>query len=117
MRYTDEQIAHVIHEANRALQIIQHDQVPSVPWICEEADIKRNAIESVAASRNEISPRELHETWRQDKIDHGWVWGPVKDSVSKTHPCLVSYDNLPSEQRDKNRLFLAIVSALTHDMY
>ncbi len=47
-----------------------------------------------------------------EKIDAGWVYGPQKSEVAKTHPCLVSYDQLPPVQRKKDRLFFAIATAL-----
>jgi len=116
MRYTDEQIAQVVHEANRALQIIQGDPSPSQPWICENPAIKASAIESVRAAREGVSARHLHEIWLADKAEHGWSYGPVKDSQAKTHPCMVPYDDLPDGQRDKDRLFIALVDALTLGM-
>jgi hypothetical protein len=42
----------------------------------------------------------------------GWTPGP-KDPVAKTHPNLRDYNELSQEQRDKDRLFLAIVTTLT----
>lgn len=32
MTYTDEDVARVVHEANRALQEIHGDECPSPPW-------------------------------------------------------------------------------------
>jgi hypothetical protein len=113
MRYTDEQIAHVVHEANRALQVIQGDPAPSLPWLCETPEIRANAIAGVRAARDGVSPRVLHETWCRDKTEHGWTYGPVKDAVARTHPCLVPYDQLPDGQREKNRVFIAVVEAMT----
>ena len=113
MRYTDEQIAHVVHEANRALQMIQEDSAPSVPWMCETDEIRKGAVEGVRAARDGVTPRGLHEAWMRDKLADGWSYGPVKDAVMKTHPCLVSYDDLSDGQRDKDRVFIAIVDAMT----
>lgn len=58
------------------------------------------------------NPAESHANWCDYKIRQGWVFGPVKDFSAKTHPDLVSYDSLPAEQKDKDRLFHAIVKVL-----
>jgi hypothetical protein len=44
-----------------------------------------------------------------DKIKEGWVYGFVKDPVSKTHPCIVPYEELPEEQQMKDHLFVKTV--------
>jgi hypothetical protein len=46
------------------------------------------------------------------KIGDGWSYGKFKDPVARKHPCLVSYDLLPQEQKMKDHLFLAVVKAL-----
>jgi hypothetical protein len=116
-KYTDEEIARVIHESNSALQKIQGDPVPSQPWDSETQELRDGVIANVAYCRGGCTTAALHDRWLEDKKAHGWRYGPEKDSEQKTHPCLVPYDKLPDYQRDKNRLFVAIVRALTHDMY
>jgi hypothetical protein len=58
------------------------------------------------------SAEAQHIRWMQDKLDDGWVYGDVKDSDKKTHPCLVPYADLPIEQQLKDSLFISIVEAL-----
>lgn len=113
MRYTDEQIARVIHEANSALQVIQGDPAPSQPWDCEDDDIKAVTIKGVANVRRGMTPRMLHDAWCHEKRAQGWTHGPEKDAALKTHPCLVPYWDLPPEQRTKNYVFVAIVEAMS----
>jgi RyR domain-containing protein len=116
-QYTDEEIARVIHMANAELQRIQGDPVPSQPWDSETQELRDGVIANVRNARGGMTPRLLHEEWVRDKERHGWTLGDEKDSQRKTHPCLVRYEELPDWQRDKNRLFVAIVRSLTHDMY
>ena len=111
--YSDEQIARVVHEANAALQFIQEDPAPSPPWNAAPAWQRESAIEGVRRSRNGETPRQLHQSWCDEKYAAGWVYGQVKDPDRKTHPCLVPYDQLPPGQRDKDHLFTAIVLALS----
>jgi len=43
-----------------------------------------------------------HIRWMEDRTRNGWVYGPVRDNVKKTHPCLVSWDELPEEEQQKD---------------
>jgi hypothetical protein len=48
-----------------------------------------------------------------ERLNAGWQYGPVKDALLLTHPCLVDYDKLPPEQRVKDSLFGQIVLVLS----
>jgi RyR domain len=115
MRYRDEVIARVCHEANRALQAIQ--QVPGIPvappWAGFPVREQQGVIDGVRNAVSGATPRQLHEEWRLAKIADGWMPGLRKDADAKTHPCLVPYDQLSYEQQVKDILFTAIVRALT----
>ena len=109
-----EDIASVIHDANRRLQIIQGDPRPSPLW--DEAP-EYQARESVASvelvlADPERTPEQNHQGWVDRLIADGWTQGPVKDEQAKTHPLLVPFGELPEEQKQKDRLFIAIVRAL-----
>jgi hypothetical protein len=106
------QIAHVCHEANRALQIIQGDPAPSPPWDDAPNSQRASAIEGVEGALAGATPQESHEGWLRFKAERGWTYGEVKDEDSKTHPCLLPYDQLPADQKIKDDLFIAIVGAL-----
>lgn len=112
MIYSDEDIAQVVHEANRVLQAIQGDNAPSQPWHWETGEIRQNVILGVRNARHGMTPEQHHQAWVDDKIAHGWRYGAEKDSERKTHPCLLEFDQLPRYQQDKNRLFIAVVRAL-----
>lgn len=58
------------------------------------------------------TPESMHENWLKEKKAAGYVYGERKDDVAKTHPDCVPYDELPEDQKRKNRLFSAIVDAL-----
>lgn len=53
-----------------------------------------------------------HNAWMKDKLEAGWVYGSVKSTENKTHPCLVPFEELPEFQKKKDKLFCAIVDAL-----
>jgi hypothetical protein len=61
----------------------------------------------------ERTPQQNHQGWYNRLIADGWQHRPVKDEAEKTHPDLVLFDQLPEHEKQKDRLFLAIVRALT----
>lgn len=110
------QIARVVHEANRALQVEQGDpSIPvSPPWDETDPETRRSAVEGVQQILNnpDTTPEQSHEGWTRFKIENGWTLGPVKDEATKQHPLLIPYAELPESQRVKDALFGAIVRAL-----
>ena len=117
MTYTDAQIAQVCHEANRTLQTLHvtmgDKSVPvSQPWWRLTDPERELSIAGVRAAIDGQTPEQLHDTWCEHRRAHGWTYGPVKNEVEQTHPCLVPYDQLPTEQRRKDHLFAAIVRVL-----
>jgi RyR domain len=108
------QIAHVCHEANRALQIEQAD--PTIPvspmWEHLDEETKESAISGVQGIIDGNTPEQSHENWCRFKLDHGWKLGPKKSEINKEHPLLVPYDQLPAAQQLKDYLFFRVVEAL-----
>lgn len=107
-------IAMTCHEANRVYcSIIGEDS--QVFWFTAPGWQKDSAINGVKfhIDNPEATASQSHDNWLAEKLADGWVYGPVKDAVKKTHPCCVPYNQLPVEQRRKDYLFKAIVRALT----
>jgi hypothetical protein len=112
---TVDQIAHVVHDANRALQIEQAD--PTIPvsplWEQTDAETQRSAIGGVEGVLIGHTAEMSHEGWTRFKLDNGWKLGPIKDLEKKEHPLLVPYADLPPAQQIKDALFVGIVKILT----
>jgi hypothetical protein len=106
-------VAAVCHEANRlyCMSIGDHSQPH---WEDAPEWQKDSAIKGVKAlvDNPELTPEQLHEAWCIEKVRTGWVHGPLKDPVNKQHPCLVSYAELPEDQKEKDHIFHSIVKAL-----
>ncbi|WP_033345559.1 RyR domain-containing protein [Catenuloplanes japonicus] len=103
-------ISWVCHAANRAFQQAMGDARPSAE---EPEEWERAATEaSVRRVLAGATPAQLHADWCDLKYRDGWRYGPDKDPVARTHPCLVPYDRLPDAERRKDALFHAIVRAL-----
>lgn len=47
--------------------------------------------------------KNVHEVWAQNRIKDGWRYGPVRDDVKKTHPCLIPYEDLSENEKDYDR--------------
>lgn len=47
--------------------------------------------------------KNVHEVWAQTRISQGWSYGPERNDELKTHPCLISYEELPEEEREYDR--------------
>jgi len=107
-----ERVARVCHEANRVLQIAHRDPAVSPHWDEAPEWQRDSAIEGVMRAVAGATPAELHDSWCEKKRADGWVYGPVKDTDARTHPCLVPYEDLPEQQRVKDHLFHAIVRAM-----
>ncbi len=106
-----EACARAAHEANRAYCLaIGDSSQPS--W--EEAPTwqRESAIAGVDGAISGNTPEQSHTGWMRQKMDDGWIFGPVKDPLKKEHPCMVAYGALPPEQRAKDALFLAVVRAM-----
>ena len=114
---TPEKIAKLCHQVNRAYCASIGDD-SQLPW--EEAPQwqRDSAIAGAkfALENPDVGPEHLHEAWVQDKINAGWVFGPVKDAGKKEHPCLVPYGQLPTEQKAKDAIFCAIVIGLVDEL-
>lgn len=108
-----EQIAEVAHEANRAYcaQIGDNSQ-PA--WSDAPQWQKDSAICGVKLhlENPEAKARDSHDSWLKQKVEDGWIYGPVKNPATKEHPCMVDYEELPPEQQAKDALFMGVVHAL-----
>lgn len=60
----------------------------------------------------DATPEQSHESWLAQKKEQGWKYGKVKDAEKKEHPCFLTYDELPPEQKAKDYLFRGVVHAL-----
>ena len=54
------------------------------------------------------TPRELHELWCERKREAGWRYGEKIDVKARTHPCLVTFDDLPKHQMWKPQASLLL---------
>lgn len=51
----------------------------------------------------ETISRNIHETWADQRVQAGWVYGDEFDPERKTHWCLVEYNELPESEKNMDR--------------
>lgn len=110
---TPEFIAGVCHEVNRAYcQALGDHSQPT--WKDAPQWQRDSALMGVKlhAMNLNSTPADSHESWMKQKLEEGWVYGPVKNPDTKEHPCIVPFDQLPREQQAKDFIFRAIVHEL-----
>ncbi len=103
--------AEAAHEANRVYCVTIGD-ASQVPWKDAPEWQRHSAIEGVRVALGGATAEEQHEAWCETKRRDGWTFGVLKDAAAKTHPCLVSYSDLPPDQRAKDSLYLAVVRGM-----
>ena len=104
--------AKVCHEANRAICLAHQESMK--PWEGAEDWQRRSAVDGVvfALKNPVVTAADMHENWRRDKAADGWVYGAIKDSEQKTHPCMKDFHSLLPKDQLKDGVFLAIVRAM-----
>ena len=45
----------------------------------------------------------VHDEWARTRIEQGWTYGVQRNDALKQHPCLVSYNELPEEEKVYDR--------------
>ena len=118
-RYTAGQAAQIVHATIAGVQHVQGDPAPVTTWAGETGTVRGYSVRTVEKARalveaglsDEEAARKIHDDWVASRVADGWVWGAEKDWERKTHPCLVPWDDsrLPEEQKDKDRVILAVV--------
>jgi hypothetical protein len=107
-------IAQICHERNRQYCLSLGDESqpswPDAPQWQKDSAINGVTFHLEALQRGEeLNPAASHENWLKEKESAGWKYGPVKDPEKKEHPCCVPYDQLPTEQKFKDEIFIRTV--------
>jgi hypothetical protein len=71
---------------------------PLTDWDAENLQLKNEEVSLLACME--------HKSWCKGKKGDGWRYGPDKDIRRKTNPSLVPWEELPEEEKEKNREFI-----------
>ena len=72
-------------------------------YIPSPIDLSEVELPSDINSLVELIAKNVHDVWAKQRIEEGWTYGKNKDSVKKTTPCLVPYEELPEEEKEYDR--------------
>lgn len=108
-----EGIAKIAHEINKAYCESIGDFSQGL-WVDAPEWQKKSAVNGVEyhLSNPDTTPLESHNSWLREKISNGWVYAKIKNASRKEHPCIVSYESLPIDQRAKDFIFKQVVDSL-----
>jgi hypothetical protein len=108
--------AQAAHEVNRVYCLSMGD-TSQVHWEDALTWQRQSALLGVEGVIKGNTPQQSHESWVNVQEADGWKYGPIKDAEKKEHPCMVPYDQLPSDQRVKDELFVSTVKSLWHQLW
>lgn len=113
-----ESIAKICHETNRAYCETLGDNTQA-SWESAADWQKESAIKGVEfrIANPSATAADMHQSWLDEKIAQGWIYGSVKDAEKRLHPCMLPYAELPIDQRRKDYLFSAVVIACLADSF
>ncbi len=108
-----EQIARVAYEVIRAYSLAIND-TRLLPWDeiepCWKAEI--TACAQYPIRNSTTMPEQYHESWIKEMQEIDWKYGPTFDPITKEHPYLVPYAELPIELKTLDYLFVTVVREL-----
>lgn len=103
--------AEFVYEGARLAAIAAEAPIVPEPWVEREQAFRDqflDVIERETGPGRKADARELHEDWVKAYVEMGWVYGPERDPVEKTHPDMVPYDELGQLEQDKDGVFVAL---------
>ena len=108
-----EDIARIVHDAQRDLQEWLKDPYPSQVWdsLPEKERVGTNRV--VRLVQQGFPPEYVHQIWVDDLAEKGWSHGTIKDPGHKRHPCMVPWNKLPFWEQQKVYLAFDIVKRMS----
>ena len=108
---TTERRAIFVYEAARLEAAASRRPIVPEPWIERDTQFREQFVRTIAricTDGYQTTPEAEHDSWVRAYLDMGWVYGPRRDPVAKTHPDLVPYDELDPAEREKDEVFLDV---------
>lgn len=72
-------------------------------YIPRPLDTSKVELEDLLLELTELLAKHAHDLWAQQRIQDGWRWGAERCDVTRTHPCLIPYEDLPEEEKAYDR--------------
>ena len=107
----EERRAIFVYEAARVENAAAGRPINPEPWEQRRSDFRANMTEAVTrqcGSDRLTSPEALHNAWWEAYKEMGWEYGPVRDTVNKTHPDMVPFGKLGRKEQEKDWVFFML---------
>lgn len=106
-----EDIARIVVNTNADYSNALGEQIAY--WDETSTEVKNSIIRGViSALRYDPTPEQNHQNFLDDRMKDGWTYGPEKNVELKQHPDLLPFEQLPTDQKAKNFIFLSLVKSL-----
>jgi len=106
-----ERAAIFIYEGARLQAYAMNAPIIPEPWATRDEAFRTqflDVIRMMTGPDRKSCPAELHDDWVSAYEAMGWKHGPVRDTEAKTHPDMVPYDELGTEEQAKDSVFVAL---------
>ncbi len=113
MRSLAERRTIFVYEAARLQAKAVDAPIVPEPWDERDEAFRSQMIEYVdklCRAETFPTPEEAHDSWWRKYEEMGWVYGPERDPIAKTHPDMVPFGELEQREQDKDAVFLALVA-------
>ena len=111
-RQTWDQLPETLKDANR-------QQASRIHHLLKTAGYRISPLQNWDVDKLSFSETEIekmvcfeHNLWRQAKEADGWIYGERRDESKRTHPDLISWDDLSEGEREKNLAVVRQIPAL-----
>lgn len=72
-------------------------------YIPQPADLGSVVLPPELEQLAEAISKNVHDVWAAGRMSEGWNYGPVRDDNRRETPCLVTYEELPEEEKAYDR--------------
>ena len=73
------------------------------PYTPQPLDTSKIELSSDLLKLTEVLAKNTHEVWAALRLSEGWQYGKERSDTQKLHPCLVSYEDLPENEKEYDR--------------
>lgn len=108
------QVARIAHDAIYTLNHFVEERTEYPRWFDRTPEDRQMYVDAAkrVAFHPDVTQKTMHDLWMASKLAEGWVYGPERDYVKKTHPSLVPNEELSELEKAKDQLFINVVRAL-----
>lgn len=97
------------------------DKIEKLGFIALPKSNNERQITSFTQEQIEILARDEHNSWFEERMGNGWIYGEKKDAVRKTSPYMKPYDELTEKikelDRDAVRNIIPLLSSVGLNIY